>query len=154
MIAAARIMSPLQIVRTSLSSIRLILKAVVILFLAWSLGGACKDVGTAAYLVALFHEVISPVGFAIVVFTLSCLVAFATGSSYSTMAILLPNVVPLAFEVGESLSQVTTGTPGNSLFFWIKDGADIISAIGQPADSTGSNTSLSGHRTEAVSAMK
>jgi len=102
MIAAARIMSPLQIVRTSLSSIRLILTAVVILFLAWSLGGACKDVGTAAYLVALFREVISPVGFSIVVFTLSCLVAFATGSSYSTMAILLPNVVPLAFEVGDA----------------------------------------------------
>lgn len=75
--------------------------AIVILFLAWSIGTACRDVGTADYLVALFRKVLSPVAFSVVVFGLACLISFATGSSYSTMAILLPNVVPLALAVGE-----------------------------------------------------
>ena len=109
LIAAARVMPPGRIARTCVSSTRIILKPIVILFLAWALGGACKDVGTAAYLVALFQEVVNPVGFGIVVFLLSCLIAFATGSSYSTMAILLPNIVPLAFEVGDASALTGIG---------------------------------------------
>ena len=35
-----------------------------------------------------------------VMFALACVVAFATGSSWSTMAILLPNVVGLAYAMG------------------------------------------------------
>ena len=90
-----------QAMRASFVSIRAILGAIVILLLAWSIGAACRDVGTADYLVAMFHSVLNPVGFSLIIFGLSCLVAFATGSSYSTMAILLPNVVPLALAVGE-----------------------------------------------------
>ncbi len=108
MIAGGKAMPIKEIVRASFASVRVILKAVVILFLAWSIGAACQDVGTADYLVALFREVISPVGFSTVVFSLGCLVAFATGSSFSTMAILLPNVIPLAFAVGDA--SAFTGT--------------------------------------------
>ncbi|HOJ76301.1 MAG TPA: Na+/H+ antiporter NhaC family protein [Phycisphaerae bacterium] len=102
MVLAGRALTPRQIAVSSLRSARVILGAIVILFLAWSIGAACRDVGTADYLVSLFRKVLSPVGFSIVVFGLASLIAFATGSSYSTMAILLPNVVPLALAVGES----------------------------------------------------
>jgi Na+/H+ antiporter NhaC len=81
---------------------RNILIAVVILLLAWSIGAACKDVGTADYLVAIFSRALRPELFALTVFGLACLVSFSTGTSYGTMAILLPNVVPLALAVGES----------------------------------------------------
>jgi len=101
MVLAGRVMTPREIVLSSLRSIRVIATAIVILFLAWSIGAACRDVGTADYLVALFRQVLSPVAFSMVVFGLACLISFSTGSSYSTMAILLPNVVPLALAVGE-----------------------------------------------------
>ncbi len=90
-----------QALRASLISMRAISIAVVILLLAWSIGAACQDVGTASYLVALFKQVIRPEVFSLLVFAIAGLVAFATGSSYSTMAILLPNLVPLALAVGE-----------------------------------------------------
>ncbi len=91
-----------QTLRASFISMRAILTAIVILLLAWSIGAACREVGTADYLVAMFRSVLNPVGFSLVIFGLSCLVAFSTGSSYSTMAILLPNVVPLALALGEA----------------------------------------------------
>lgn len=102
MVLVGRVLTVRRIARSSIRSTRVIAGAVVILFLAWAIGGACRDVGTADYLVALFRKVLSPVAFSVVVFGLSCLISFATGSSYSTMAILLPNVVPLALAVGET----------------------------------------------------
>ncbi len=100
-VLAGRIMGLRAALRASLISIQPVLKAIVVLFLAWSIGAASRDVGTAGYLVAVFRDALHPIGFALIVFGLGCLVSFATGSSYSTMAILLPNVVPLALAVGE-----------------------------------------------------
>lgn len=101
MVMGSRTMTAREVVTSSFKSARVIAGAIVILFMAWSIGAACRDVGTADYLVSLFRGVLSPVGFSVVVFGLGCMISFATGSSYSTMAILLPNVVPLALAVGE-----------------------------------------------------
>ena len=109
MVLAGRVLTVRETLRGSLRSVRVIMTAVAVLFLAWSIGAACREVGTADYLVAMFHQAISPVGFSVVVFGLSCLIAFSTGSSYSTMAILLPNVVPLALAVGR---DAPTGAVG------------------------------------------
>jgi len=100
-VLAGRVMGLRAALRASLISIRPVLKAIVVLFLAWSIGAASRDVGTAGYLVAVFRDALHPIGFSVLVFGIGCLVSFATGSSYSTMAILLPNVVPLALAVGE-----------------------------------------------------
>lgn len=101
-VLADRALTLREVGRASMISMRAISAAVVILFLAWTISAACQDVGTATYLVAIFQEALHPLAFSLIVFLLSCLVAFSTGSSFSTMAILLPNVVPLAFSVGEN----------------------------------------------------
>lgn len=82
-------------------SVRRIALPVMILILAWAIGAACRDIGTATYLVSLYREVLNPVVFSTVVFVVSCLVSFSTGTSYGTMALLVPNIVPLACAVGE-----------------------------------------------------
>jgi Na+/H+ antiporter NhaC len=109
MVLGGRIMTVREIAIVTLKSARVISGAVVILFLAWAIGAACRDVGTADYLVALFREVLNPVGFSLIVFGLACVISFATGTSYGTMAILLPNVVPLALAVGEHSSLTGMG---------------------------------------------
>ncbi len=88
--------------RASLSSIRALFFAVMILFQAWMIGAVCRDMGTADYLVALLSGSVSAVMLPVLLFGAACLVAFSTGSSWSTMAILLPNVVALAASVGEA----------------------------------------------------
>ena len=91
-----------DITNASLASTKALFFAVIILFEAWMIGSVCADIGTADYLVALLSGSVSAVMLPVLLFLAACLVAFATGSSWSTMAILLPNVVALAASVGEA----------------------------------------------------
>ncbi|HEX9794011.1 MAG TPA: Na+/H+ antiporter NhaC family protein [Planctomycetota bacterium] len=75
-------------------------EAVAILVLAWTIGAVCRHLGTAEYLVAASQDLMSPQMLPVVLFVTSCFVAFATGSSWATMAIMQPNVVLLAHRLG------------------------------------------------------
>ena len=75
--------------------------ALLILYLAWMVGAVCDDLGTAKYLSATLYTKTPYLVLPVALFLLSGLIAFSTGSSWSTMTILLPLVVGLAFRMGE-----------------------------------------------------
>jgi len=74
----------------------------LILVLAWALSAVTVELGTADYLMSVFGETLNPYWMPVIVFVLSGLTAFATGSSWGTMGILMPLVVPLAWEIGNN----------------------------------------------------
>ena len=74
--------------------------ALVVLLLAWAIKEACQAVGTDDYLVSALGTSLAPGLVPVVTFLLAALVAFAIGTSWTTMAILLPSVLPLAWELG------------------------------------------------------
>jgi Na+/H+ antiporter NhaC len=71
------------------------LLALVVLILAWSIGSVCEQLRTADYLVGLTEQVISPHWLPVLVFVLAAATAFATGTSWGTMSILVPLVIPI-----------------------------------------------------------
>ncbi len=73
--------------------------AVTILLLAWSLSAICDGLGTANYLVEVSRQVLSARLLPMVVFLLAAAVSFATGTSWGTMAILMPLVYPLGHQL-------------------------------------------------------
>ncbi len=75
--------------------------AVAILYLAWMIGTACDELGTASYLTELLGDRLSPPLLPTLLFLLSSAIAFATGTSWGTMSILLPLVVGLSYTLGE-----------------------------------------------------
>lgn len=80
----------------------------VILVMAWSLKGACDDLKTGQFLVATIGKTVSPLWFPAVVFIVAGLTSFATGTSWGTMAILIPTCFPIAYELdGGSYGLVT-----------------------------------------------
>ncbi len=95
-----RILSPIEALRAGVASFGAVSSAIAILLLAWGIGKVCADLGTAHYLIALLSGRISPVVFPAGLFLISCLVSFSTGSSWSTMSIVLPNTVFLAHAIG------------------------------------------------------
>lgn len=102
MAVSGRIMSLRETLGTTARSMGTLGFAVAILVLAWCIGFVCADLGTRHYLSAmasagrdLFWLLPS------VLFVIACIVAFATGSSWATMAILLPNVVFMANDLGQ-----------------------------------------------------
>ncbi len=73
--------------------------AVTILILAWSLSAVCEKLDTAGFLVGISHQILSARLLPMVVFILAAAVSFATGTSWGTMAILMPLVYPLGQEL-------------------------------------------------------
>ncbi|MCD6451785.1 MAG: Na+/H+ antiporter NhaC family protein [Acidobacteria bacterium] len=72
--------------------------AAIILLSAWAIGAICTDLKTADYVVHISLGFLSPRLIPLLSFTLAAAISFATGSSWGTMAILMPIVVPLAYK--------------------------------------------------------
>ncbi|MCP4547669.1 MAG: Na+/H+ antiporter NhaC family protein [bacterium] len=90
---------------------RAMLEAIGILILAWVMGHICDLLGTSHVLIAMANGGLDRMALLLplILFLTGAAVSFATGSSWSTMAILLPNVVLLAGRIGEA---TTLGTEG------------------------------------------
>lgn len=89
---------------------------VTILVMAWSLKAACDTLGTGPFLVAAVGDSISPAIFPAIVFIIAGMTSFSTGTSYGTMAILMPTAVPIAFALeGDSYGLITMITFGSIL---------------------------------------
>src|SRR6056297_4262068 len=74
--------------------------AIVILILAWGLGGVTQELGTGAYLSSLLQDSLPLSLLPGLVFFIAAVTAFSTGTSWGTMAILFPVVVPLSIAMG------------------------------------------------------
>ena len=92
---AQRILSVKDALEAALAGFRSMLMAIVVLILAWSIGEVCASLHTADYLVALTEGSLAPHWLPVLTFVISALVAFATGTSWATMAILIPLVIPI-----------------------------------------------------------
>lgn len=94
-----RILSFKDIAKAFLSGWRII-PAAAILILAWAIREVCDDLGTALFLSSLLKGTVDPLLLPVVIFLLSSAVAFATGTSFGAMGLLLPTVAPLAYTLG------------------------------------------------------
>ena len=78
--------------------------AIIILMLAWSVGSACDAVGTADYVVGLATSAgVSAALVPLIVFLAAMFIAFCTGTSWGTFAIMMPIAVPLAYHLSGGL---------------------------------------------------
>lgn len=80
--------------------------AVIILILAWSLGNVCTDIHTADFIVYYTRDLISPGLLPTLTFIIAALISFATGTSYGTMSILIPLIVPLSVQLTGDVHNV------------------------------------------------
>jgi Na+/H+ antiporter NhaC len=78
------------------------LPAVLILILAWSLALITQNMHTADFLARVLTNMhLSPYVLPAITFVLAALIAFSTGSSWGTMAILYPLILPVSWIVSQ-----------------------------------------------------
>jgi len=99
MVTVQRIVSMGEAMNAWLSGVESMVIAIVVLLFAWSLGQVCEDLHTAEYLTTSLSGVLSPRVLPVLTFLLSCVISFSTGTSYGTMAILMPLVIPIGNEL-------------------------------------------------------
>jgi Na+/H+ antiporter NhaC len=102
MTVAGRIMRIPNIITTMITGFKTMLPALIILTLAWSLAATTEELHTATYLSASLKDSLNPYFVPAIIFILSALIAFSTGSSWSTMAILYPIAMPLMWAISHT----------------------------------------------------
>ncbi len=86
-----------KIVSAWTDGVNVMIAPLIILILAWALSDITGLLGTADYLVKLGGDALTPQTIPAWAFVLAGLTAFATGTSWGVMAILLPLFIPLAW---------------------------------------------------------
>ncbi|MBT8392301.1 MAG: Na+/H+ antiporter NhaC family protein [Ignavibacteria bacterium] len=99
MLTSQRILTLRKAIDAWFSGIRSMLLAVIILTLAWGIGAVTNEIKTADYIISLISESINPRFLPVIVFLVCGLTSFATGTSWGTMAIMFPIVIPLSAAV-------------------------------------------------------
>ncbi|MCZ6725742.1 MAG: Na+/H+ antiporter NhaC family protein [Acidobacteria bacterium] len=94
-----KILTLRQTMSAMVEGFKSMLLALVVLTLAWSIGAVCTELHTADFLVRLTGGFLAPQWVPALVFFLSAALAFATGSSWGTLSILMPLVIPIAHAV-------------------------------------------------------
>ncbi|MFO7830231.1 MAG: Na+/H+ antiporter NhaC family protein [Bacteroidales bacterium] len=98
-----KILSLKNTIDSLINGFRTMLTAIVILILAWSIALITKHLHTADFISQIMVSVnISPQFIPALTFVLAALVAFSTGSSWGTMAILYPLILPASWLIAQN----------------------------------------------------
>jgi len=110
-----------EIMRTAMSGIKGIMPAIIILALAYSLNDLSKSLNTAQYIISSTQSWLTPGLLPMLTFLITGIVAFSTGTSWGTDAIMIPIAMPLAFnfsgnEMGSIIYATVAAVAGGGVF--------------------------------------
>ncbi|MGK7917976.1 MAG: Na+/H+ antiporter NhaC family protein [Prochloraceae cyanobacterium] len=120
---AQGIMSWKETFDACLTGLKSMLQPIIVLLLAWALSAVLKELGTSQFLISMLGERLRPEFLPTIVFLLSAVIAFASGTSWGTMAILLPLVIPLTWAV------LTSNDLGLSQIFYASIASVLAGAV-------------------------
>jgi len=110
------IMKPKEAVDLTLKGISELMPLALLMLLAFAIGDACKELETGIYIATATKEWLSPELLPAVVFIISSFIAFSTGTSWGTFAIMLAISVPMANIHGADITVVVAATLGGGIF--------------------------------------
>ncbi len=100
-----------EITDTAMAGIKGIMPAVVILAFAYALNDLSAALNTADYIISATESWLTPAVLPVLAFLITGFVAFSTGTSWGTYAIMIPIAVPLAFSFSaDTLDTVVYAT--------------------------------------------
>jgi Na+/H+ antiporter NhaC len=86
------------LVGTALAGMKGVMGAVIILALAYCINTLSREMNTAAFVVEITRDTMSPALLPFLTFVITGFVAFATGTSWGAYAIMVPIALPLALQ--------------------------------------------------------
>ncbi|EAR13597.1 Na+/H+ antiporter, putative [Polaribacter irgensii 23-P] len=110
------IMKPKEAVDLTLKGIGELMPLALLMLLAFAIGDACKALETGAYVADATKDWLSPELLPAVVFIISSFIAFSTGTSWGTFAIMLAISIPMANIHGSDSTIIVAATLGGGIF--------------------------------------
>lgn len=87
-----------------------------LLVLAFAIGDTCDALGTGRYVAQIAESALPAAIIPAILFLLSCFIAFSTGTSWGTFAIMIPLAVPIVNLVGLDMGLTIAAVLGGSVF--------------------------------------
>ncbi len=116
MLKSAKLMTFAEIFKHGALGIKHMAPAVAILVLSFAFGDAIKTLGTGNYVSQLLNVEVQQFLIAPILFLAAALMAFATGTSWGTFAILVPIAVPIAQQTGLPTEFLVAAVLGGGIF--------------------------------------
>jgi len=88
----------------------------ILMVFAFAIGSLCKELGTGLYVAETAKQFISPALVPALIFLVACFVAFSTGTSWGTFAIMVAIAVPLAQGMETNVSLAIAAALGGGVF--------------------------------------
>lgn len=136
-----KILSIAETVNSIIKGFKTMLTAMIILILAWALSAVTVDLHTADFLTESISGNLSPYALPLTTFILAALVSFSTGSSWGTMAILYPMMMPLSWTI--SMEAGFDSAESLSIFYNVVSCVLAGSALGDHCSPISDTTILS-----------
>ncbi len=89
---------------------------VIVLALAFAIGNTTRELGTGVFLAQAAQAALNPGFIPAIVFGLACFIAFSTGTSWGTFAIMIPIVVPMIRLLGLDPGLTLGAALGGGIF--------------------------------------
>ncbi len=110
------IMRTKEMVDLILKGISELMPLALLMMLAFAISDACNQLGTGQFIADWSKDWLSPEFLPAIVFVLSSFIAFSTGTSWGTFAIMLAISIPMANIHGSELTLVIAATLGGGIF--------------------------------------
>ncbi|RKY52332.1 MAG: sodium:solute symporter [Candidatus Neomarinimicrobiota bacterium] len=88
----------------------------LLMMLAFSLGNTCRELGTGIYVSKITSSFLNPGLVPALVFAVSAFVAFSTGTSFGTFALMIPLAIPFVNTLSVNLPLVVSAVLGGGVF--------------------------------------
>ncbi len=88
----------------------------LLMMLAFAIGTVCKELGTGYYTAELSKQWLSPNLVPVIIFLVACFIAFSTGTSWGTFAIMIPIGIPMAQALDANLYLAVAAALGGGVF--------------------------------------
>jgi Na+/H+ antiporter NhaC len=105
-----------ELTRTALKGAGGLVSLALVLLLALALAAVANALGTGVYIARLAGDFLPPPLFLPVVFLVSAVTAFSTGTSWGTFAIMLPIAVPVADTLGLPVAPFVAAALSGGIF--------------------------------------
>lgn len=113
---AQRILGIREMVDLTIKGIAGLMPLAILILLAFALGALCRQLETGPYVASIAREWLAPGLVPMLTFFIGCFIAFSTGTSWGTFAIMIPISVPMAQELGGDVYLTIAAALGGGVF--------------------------------------
>jgi tetracycline resistance efflux pump len=116
MYAIQRILSGKELIDLALKGMSGMVSLALLMVLAFAISGLCNELGTGQYVAEVTRAWLSPKLVPFIVFITSCFIAFSTGTSWGTFAIMISVAVPMAQTLDANVHLAIAAALGGGVF--------------------------------------